>query len=51
MDVTERYRRWRRYRTMVRELREYSHNELTELGIARQDIERVAWAANHGRGS
>lgn len=48
MDVTESYRRWRRYRRMVRELREYSHHELTELGIARQDIERLAWAANHG---
>lgn len=49
MDITERYRRWRRYRRMVRELREYSQHELTELGIAHQDIERVALAANHGR--
>jgi uncharacterized protein YjiS (DUF1127 family) len=49
MDVTERYRRWRRYRTMVRELRSYSHHELTELGIARQDIERLASEANGRR--
>ena len=41
MDITERYRRWRRYRTMVRELQSYTHRELSDLGIARQDIEQI----------
>jgi uncharacterized protein YjiS (DUF1127 family) len=49
MNMTNRYQRWRRYRSMVRELKSYSHHELTELGISQRDIERVAYAANYGR--
>jgi uncharacterized protein YjiS (DUF1127 family) len=49
MDVTNRYRRWRRYRSMVRELKGYSQHELAELDISQRDIERVAYAANYGR--
>jgi uncharacterized protein YjiS (DUF1127 family) len=43
--IRERLRRWRRYRTVVRELQEYGHRELGELGIARNDIARIARAA------
>lgn len=48
MRITENFRRWRRYRTMVRELRGYSHHELTELGIATADIDRIAAGAVYG---
>jgi uncharacterized protein YjiS (DUF1127 family) len=40
--IKQRLRRWRRYRTTVRELQEYRHHELSELGIARPDIHRIA---------
>lgn len=43
--LKERFHRWRRYRTTIRELESYSHHELNELGIARADIVRVALAA------
>jgi uncharacterized protein YjiS (DUF1127 family) len=42
LAFAERYRRWRRYRTTVAELRQYSDGELIELGISRYDIEQVA---------
>lgn len=45
MTIRENYRRWQRYRSMVRELRDYAHHELSELGIARADISRVAFDA------
>jgi len=45
MKIVERYRRFVRYREIVRELRAYSDSELTDLGIARADIERVAFEA------
>ena len=45
MNIRERIRRWRRYRTFIREMGDYSHHELTELGIARADIGRIAWDA------
>lgn len=47
MKIVERYRRFVRYRTLVRELYAYSDSELTDLGIARADIERVAFEAVH----
>lgn len=37
-----RYRRWRRYRDTVRELQNLSSRELTDLGIIRADISRLA---------
>ena len=49
MDVYQNFRRWRRYRVIVRELDSYSRHELAELGIAPQDIRRVARAAAQGR--
>ena len=39
-----RYRRWRRYRDTVRELKGLSSRELTDLGILPADISR---RANH----
>lgn len=49
MDVRQSYNRWRRYRAVMRELDSYSRSELTELGIAPQDIGRVARAASDRR--
>jgi uncharacterized protein YjiS (DUF1127 family) len=46
--IDERYRRWRQYRTVAAELRQYSAAELTELGISEADISSVAHeAADH----
>lgn len=41
-NLSERYRRWREYRTVAAELRQYAAAELTELGISEADIETVA---------
>jgi len=51
MNMKEGFRRWRRYQQVVRELRGYSHHELTELGIAPADIGRIAWDAALGEPS
>ena len=48
MTIKERYRKWRRYRIMVRELADYRSFELGELGIARVDINRLAYDAVYG---
>ena len=45
MSIRERIQRRRRYWLLVREMSEFSYHELTELGIARADISRVAWHA------
>ena len=45
MNIRESIRRRRRYRTLIRELSEFSHHELIELGITPADIGRVAWHA------
>ena len=42
LNLGERYRRWRQYRTVAAELRQYSGNQLSELGIAEADIETIA---------
>ena len=41
-----RYRRWRRYRETVRELKGLSSRELTDLGILPADISRLAREAS-----
>ena len=41
-----RYRRWRRYRETLRELQGLSGRELTDLGIRRGDISRLAREAS-----
>jgi uncharacterized protein YjiS (DUF1127 family) len=40
--IFDRYRRWRRYRQTVRELQNLSTRELSDLGIFRGDISRLA---------
>ena len=42
-----RYRRWRRYRETVRELQGLSNRELSDLGIIRTDIGRLAREASN----
>jgi uncharacterized protein YjiS (DUF1127 family) len=44
--VVNRYRRWRRYRDTVRELEGLTARELTDLGIHRGDIRRLAREAS-----
>jgi uncharacterized protein YjiS (DUF1127 family) len=41
-----RYRRWRRYRDTVRELKGLSTRELNDLGILPADISRLAREAS-----
>lgn len=41
-----RFRRWRRYRETVRELQGLSSRELTDLGIHRSEIGRLAREAS-----
>jgi uncharacterized protein YjiS (DUF1127 family) len=48
MTIKERYTLWRRYRMMMRELGDYRHHELSDLGIARADIHRLAYDAVYG---
>lgn len=40
--LASRIRRWRRYRTTVRELENLTARELGDLGIQRADIRRIA---------
>ena len=53
MALQSGYGRWRQYRTIEAELRQYSRDELTELGIAPSDIGRVsadhAWGQEYRR--
>jgi len=48
MTIKERYTQWRRYRRMMQELGDYRHRELSDLGIARADIHRLAYDAVYG---
>jgi uncharacterized protein YjiS (DUF1127 family) len=41
-NLVERSRRWRKYRTVAAELRQYSASEMVELGISRADIDSIA---------
>ncbi|MGQ7791787.1 DUF1127 domain-containing protein [Faunimonas sp. B44] len=41
-SVVDRFRRWRRYRSTVRQLAALSNHELSDLGISRGQIESVA---------
>lgn len=41
-NLINRYQRWRRYRTTVRELENLTTSELQDLGLNRGDIRRVA---------
>ena len=44
--LVSRYRRWRRYRETVRELQGLSTHELSDLGIRRGEIGRLAREAS-----
>lgn len=37
------YQQWRRYNTSLRELARLGDRELSDIGITRSDIPRVAW--------
>lgn len=45
MNLIDNYRNWRRYRRTCNELNSLSERELTDLGISRHDIPRVARGA------
>jgi uncharacterized protein YjiS (DUF1127 family) len=45
-SIRSRLRRWRRYRETVRELSALSSRELSDLGIYRSDIGRLAREAS-----
>ena len=45
MNITRAYSNWMKYRQTVTELGRMSNRELGDLGIAREDIRRVARAA------
>ena len=45
-ELINRFQRWRRYRTTVRELQNLSSRELQDLGLSRDDIHRVARQAS-----
>jgi uncharacterized protein YjiS (DUF1127 family) len=45
MNLAQSYRNWRTYRNTVSELDRLSNRDLSDLGIARSDIRRVARTA------
>jgi uncharacterized protein YjiS (DUF1127 family) len=40
--ITQKIEAWRRYREAIRELSQMSDHELSDIGIHRCDIERIA---------
>ena len=42
MNITDSYRTWRRYRNTLNELRGLNDRELSDLGLSRGDLRRVA---------
>jgi uncharacterized protein YjiS (DUF1127 family) len=40
--IARRYRAWRRYATLHRELSQLTDRELSDIGIHRSDIDRIA---------
>ncbi|MGG7517485.1 DUF1127 domain-containing protein [Allorhizobium undicola] len=49
MNITRSLSNWRKFRQTVTELDRMSDRELSDLGIGRQDIRRVARHAVNGR--
>jgi hypothetical protein len=41
-DLVERFRRWRKYRTVAAAIRQYSASENVELGISRANMDYIA---------
>jgi len=46
-NVLELLRAWRRYNSSLRELNQLGDRELSDIGISRSDIPRVAWENAH----
>jgi uncharacterized protein YjiS (DUF1127 family) len=46
-SIVRRYQAWRRYETVRRELSHLTDRELTDIGITRSDIERIASGEAH----
>ncbi|WMT88787.1 DUF1127 domain-containing protein [Pelagibacterium sp. 26DY04] len=42
MDIRKTFKRWSAYQQTVRELNALGNRELSDLGIARSDIQRIA---------
>ena len=42
------FRVWRRYETSLRELSRLGDRELADIGVARSDIQRIAWETARG---
>ena len=40
--IARRYRAWRRYETVLRELAQLTDREVADVGISRSDIDRIA---------
>jgi len=47
VNVLELLRAWRRYNSSLRELNQLGDRELSDIGISRSDIPRVAWENAH----
>jgi len=41
-DLSQRYRRWLRYRRTLSELEMMTDRDLSDLGVSRHDIRRIA---------
>jgi uncharacterized protein YjiS (DUF1127 family) len=41
--ITRFLRQWRRYNASLRELSQLGDRELSDMGISRSDIPRIAW--------
>jgi uncharacterized protein YjiS (DUF1127 family) len=46
-NMLELLRSWRRYNASLRELNQLGDRELSDIGISRSDIPRVAWENAH----
>jgi uncharacterized protein YjiS (DUF1127 family) len=46
-NMLELLRSWRRYNASLRELNQLGDRELSDIGISRSDISRVAWENAH----
>jgi uncharacterized protein YjiS (DUF1127 family) len=46
-NVLELLRAWRRYNASLNELNQLGDRELSDIGISRSDIPRVAWENAH----
>jgi len=47
--ITRFLRQWRRYNASLRELSQLGDRELSDMGISRSDIPRIAWEGSNSR--